>query len=404
MSSATAWSFVTCVTFGAFGTLGTVCSSCTSKADGTHVENGGHGMGGSAGISAGGSGASGGMTGGTSGGSAGRGNGSGGSAADGATGGSANNGTGGNGTGGAIAGTGGDESSAGRGSGGRGGVGGSGAYAGVGGVGGASAASGGTSGSPGGSGEAGQPGTDCHVSDEFTGTTLDSCWQILNGSASMPLIQIAEAGGKLHLSAMGNQGGVWYQGATKSLVYQVVNASAFRLTTTAHSRKASDSDALPTKDLHVGGLMVRNPTSMGGNTENYVFIMLGHSENNNGMVHQGIEFKSTFNGCSDWNEPDWQVNFDVPDADLRICRIGDEFRHYKRVPGDPDWILAEAPSGTCSGNVVHDSVLTRTDMPNTVQVGLALNFNAPSDLDVAFDYIHYDELPPNATAADCTSD
>jgi len=232
---------------------------------------------------------------------------------------------------------------------------------------------------------------------------LDPCWKVLNGTQANPLITMNVTDGALHLRAMGNQNGVWYQGATKSLVYQLVTASAFKVTTTAHPRKASAADSLPTKDLHVGGLMVRNPSSSGGNTENYVFLMVGHSENNNGMVHQGVEFKTTANGCSDWKEPDWGSSADERDADLRICRIGAAFRMYKRVPGAASWTAAEPPSG-CAGNTLSSGVLMRSDLPETIQVGLALNFNAPSDLDVAFDFIHYTALPAGATAADCTSD
>ena len=255
---------------------------------------------------------------------------------------------------------------------------------------------------PGGAtGDAGASG--CSPSDEFEGDALDACWLTLNGTAAMPLIQIAETGGALRLSAHGSQNGVWYGGATKSLVYQLVSQPRFTLTTAAHPRKVTAPDSLPTKDLHVGGLMVRNPSSSGGNTENYVFLMVGHSENNNGVVHQGVEFKTTVNGCSDWAEPDWGNGADEPDAELRICRLGAEFRMYKRVPGAGTWTVAEPPSG-CAGNNVSAGVLSRTDLPDTVQVGLALNFNAPSDLDVSFDFIRFRELPPSATADDCTSD
>jgi len=252
-------------------------------------------------------------------------------------------------------------------------------------------------------GAAGEPGSGgCQPSDEFDDATLDPCWLTLNGSAAMPLIQIAEQGGALHLSANGNQNGVWYGGSTKSLVYQLTSAPRFTLTTTAHPRKVTDPESLPTKDLHVGGVMVRDPASSGGMTENYVFLMVGHSENNNGMVHQGVEFKTTVDGCSNWDEPDWGTNFDEPDAELRICRLGAEFRLYKRVPGAGTWTPATPPSG-CAGNDVSGNLLTRSDLPETVQVGLAINFNAPSDLDVAFDSIHFVELPADATSDACTS-
>ena len=178
----------------------------------------------------------------------------------------------------------------------------------------------------------------------------------------------------------------------------------FKLTTTAHPRKATAATMLPTKDLHVGGLMVRNPSSNGGNTENYLFLMVGHSEQNNGTVHQGTEFKTTVNGCSDFNEPDWGAGAMSPDAQLRICRIGAAFRLFKRIPGDATWTAAMPPAMACAGNAVAGAVLTRTDLPETLQVGLALNFSAPSDLDVAFDDFTFVALPAGASATDCTVD
>jgi hypothetical protein len=241
------------------------------------------------------------------------------------------------------------------------------------------------------------------LSDDFSGAQVNSCWMLLNGTAGNPLIVTSVAGGALHLRAMGNQNGVWFQGSTKSLMYKVITARNFKVTTTAHPRKATAATALPTKDLHVGGLMVRNPSSAGGATENYLFAMVGHSENNNGTVHQGIEFKSTVGGCSNWNEPDWGNQADAPDAQLRICRLGADFRVYNRVPGTAAWTPAPPPMG-CAGNMVQTGVLTRNDLPDTLQIGLGLNFSSPSDLDVAFDSFDFVALPAGAGPPDCTTD
>lgn len=93
------------------------------------------------------------------------------------------------------------------------------------------------------------------------------------------------------------------------------------------------------------------------------------------------------------------------DAELRICRLGAEFRHYERLPGagPGEWQPATPPSG-CAGNAVAGDVLTRSDLPETLQVGMALNFSRPSHLDVAFHAIELVVLARAATAADCTSD
>jgi hypothetical protein len=305
--------------------------------------------------------------------------------------------TGGSGAGGSGGGAGG-VGSGGSGGGGAGGSGG--ASSGGGGAGGAAAdgprVTGGSGGADtGGPGTGGQP-ADAGActgafSDDFAGTTLDPCWTTLNGTAAAPLIDVSVSGGALHLAARNNQNGVWYQGSTKSLVYRTVSATRFKVTTTAHPRKLSNPSVPPTIALHVGGVMVRSPASRGGNTENYLFVMVGSNE----QARPGVEVKSTTNGMSQFDEPVWAT----PDvAELRICRLGVELYVYKRAPGGT-WALAD-PFRRATADVV-----ARPDLPETLQVGLALNFSGPgADLTVAFDGITVTLLPATATVADCTSD
>jgi hypothetical protein len=226
-------------------------------------------------------------------------------------------------------------------------------------------------------------------SDDFSGTSLDPCWQTLNGTPTAPLLTIYETGGALHLQAIPNQDGVWFQGSTKSLVYKLLTGRFFKITTTAHPRKRTDLTAAPTQALHVGGLMVRDPTSQGGSTENYLFIMVGSNES----AQPGVEIKSTTNGASAYAEPVWSTPLA---ADLRICRLDVNFYLYKRPPGTSTWILANEQD--------MQAPVSRPDLPATVQVGLALNFSGGSnDLDVAFDAITLAPAAP-ASEADCTTD
>ncbi|MFO0616187.1 MAG: hypothetical protein U0414_26575 [Polyangiaceae bacterium] len=225
--------------------------------------------------------------------------------------------------------------------------------------------------------------------DTFDGAALSPCWTALNGPGSAsPLFSVALASGALHLVATNGASGVWYQGSTKSLLYQTVAADHFKVTTTVHPRKRTNANAAPTNPLHVGGLMVRDPASNGGATESYVFIMAGSNE----QAQPGVEVKSTTNGVSLFSEPVWA---DPLAADLRVCRLGSDFYLYKRVVGSGAWQLADHQGEA--------KPIARPDLPMTVQVGLALNFNGPdNDLDVAFDAV--DLGPSPATAADCTSD
>jgi hypothetical protein len=76
----------------------------------------------------------------------------------------------------------------------------------------------------------------------------------------------------------------------------------------------------------------------------------------------------------------------------------------KRAPGTATWMPVVPPTPSCAGNVVAGGVLTRGDLPETVQVGLALNFSQGADLDVTFDELAFVPLAATATATDCTRD
>ncbi len=292
------------------------------------------------------------------------------------------NGSGGAGSGGS--GGSGNSATGGNGGSGTGAVGGSsGGAAGESGSGGSAGSSTGAAGGSGGSG-----GASCTFSDDFAGASLDPCWSILNGSSSSPLIDIMQSSGALHLQAIQTQNGVWYQGSTKSLVFQTLTGD-FKVTTTAHPRKRSNGNEAPSLALHVGGLMARNPSSSGGNTENYLFAMVGSNE----QSQPGVEIKSTTNGTSIFSEPVWS---DPLGAELRICRLGASFYVYKRAPGSSTWILADHQGQAAA--------ISRPDLPATLQVGMALNFSGPpNDLDVAFDEITLASPAPQSVA-DCTSD
>lgn len=227
----------------------------------------------------------------------------------------------------------------------------------------------------------------CMVSDDFSGPQLGACWSIMNGGAD-PIIEISQTAGALHLQAISGADRRWYNGGTGSLVYQTIAAWNFKVTTTVHPRKRTDAGAAPTIHLHVGGLLVRDPASQGGGTENYVMLMAGADEAGNPTV----EIKSTTDGQSVWAEPAWATPLV---AELRMCRLHDDLYLYKRAPAGA-WILAN--------HVDQAAPVHRPDLPEALQIGMSLNFGgAPTDLDVAFDAIAMSPSPP-ATVADCTTD
>jgi hypothetical protein len=207
------------------------------------------------------------------------------------------------------------------------------------------------------------------LSDDFAGSALDASWSTINGDK----IAVRLLGGSLHVQP--TQSLLWFNRSQGALIYKNVTGN-FKVTTTVHPRKRSAAMQPPSARVHLGGLMARNPT---GATENYVFIVVGIDVND-----QSVETKTTVNGASTYIGPSWPM----PDAQLRICRIGAQLRLYKRAPGTAAWQLA----------VSYD----RPDLPATLQVGP--NVYAPADrpdLDVAFDEVRF---APADTPDDCTAE
>ncbi|MEZ4432245.1 MAG: hypothetical protein R3F65_07505 [bacterium] len=122
--------------------------------------------------------------------------------------------------------------------------------------------------------------------------------------------------------------------------------------------------------------MARDPVTP---PEDYVFIVVGRD-----IDDLSVETKTTLAGRSAYTGPPWPSS----DAALRICRLGDTFRLYKRPIDGGEWILADT--------------FDRPDLPATLQVGaIAYTNSAMPDLTVAFEEIVF---APAAAEADCTED
>lgn len=74
-----------------------------------------------------------------------------------------------------------------------------------------------------------------------------------------------------------------------------------------------------------------------------------------------------------------------PEAELRLCHLGGTFGLYKRHGGSKEaWTLADS--------------FMRSDLPQSLQVGLNLYTDSAPDLQVRYDHISID---PVAEASDC---
>jgi hypothetical protein len=205
------------------------------------------------------------------------------------------------------------------------------------------------------------------LSDAFDGEALDPSWTLFQPH----LIDIAVAAGALSLRA--NQHSLWYQGSRGPFLHKLVTGD-FRVSATVRARRASDPSLPPLLNIHLGGLMARNPASDGAAPENYVFIVTGNDVND-----LSVETKTTRDGESIFQGPSWGSG----DAELSLCRRGSIFSMYKRRPGEGAWELA--------------ATYAREDLPAALQVGPVVYAAAASpDLSVSFAEVVFERLPDGA--------
>jgi hypothetical protein len=210
------------------------------------------------------------------------------------------------------------------------------------------------------------------LSDEFSGTTLDPSWTVLNGSSAG--VAVTVSGGALHL--VPSRSLLWFNASQGTLVYKLVTGN-FKATTTAHTRKASSPSQPPALAIELGGIMLRSPASP---PESYTFVVIGFGE----QGHVAVEWKDTLNSTSNFAETPF-----TPDAELRICRVGSQVAVYRRPIGGTSWGAPYFQN-------------TRADLPQTLQVGLNMYANQTTpDLDASFDRITF---APASSMADCAAD
>lgn len=190
--------------------------------------------------------------------------------------------------------------------------------------------------------------------DEFSGPALDPRWQRLGGDA----LDLSFANGELELRL--NRHALWFEASQGTLIHQPIQGD-FDAVTVVRARSASNPEAPPSRFVHLGGLMARDPNK---NSENYVFIVVGFDEND-----LSVETKTTKDNVSQYEGPTWGSG----DAKLRLCRRGDDFFLYKaQLQGD--WTLA--------------ATYNRPDLGDTLQVGLnpyAFSENMTPDLLVRYE-------------------
>lgn len=182
---------------------------------------------------------------------------------------------------------------------------------------------------------------------------------------------VSVSNGSLHIEPVARS--VWYNQSTAIFLYKDVPGD-FKVTSYVMARRSSNTSLLPATQFRLGGIMARNASTANG--QNYVFIVVGADDND-----VSVETKTTVNSVSQYTGPSWPSG----EGELRICRIGATFRLYIRSTGG-SWSLR--------------ATFTRSDLPNTLQVGPVAYANAsPADLRMSYQYVRF---APVSSLADCT--
>jgi hypothetical protein len=206
------------------------------------------------------------------------------------------------------------------------------------------------------------------LTDDFSGAALSPAWSVLHPE----LVGVSVQGGALRLEATADS--LWFNASQGPLVHKTVSGD-FMITSRVRARSAATPAQPPSQNIHLGGLMARDPASA---SENFVFVVVGHDEND-----ISVETKNTIASVSTYTGPAWPSG----DAELRLCRVGSNFRMLKRDIAGGAWTEA--------------ATFDRPDLPATLQVGAVMyaHTQAP-DLAVTFDELTFASI---AALSDCSN-
>ena len=209
------------------------------------------------------------------------------------------------------------------------------------------------------------------LSDYFEDGVIDNSWTVFNAAD----FSQEEVGGRRHIIPTDKV--VWYRANNGPLLYKLVDGD-FKLTVQVITNQSAPLDL--SRPYQYAGIIMRDPSSDSTGLENYVFNVVGMH-----IDELAVETKSTVDDESDaeqdqlWNDGD---------AELRICRVGDDFYLYKRHIGETVWIT--------------DRSFNRPDIGETVQAGIiGYTQNNEPDLDAEFEYVEFSRIN---SVSECITD
>ncbi len=201
----------------------------------------------------------------------------------------------------------------------------------------------------------------------------------------------------------------WYSDRSGPLFYRVITGD-FMVETRARSVLTADPARRPTASFNSAGLIVRDAASERGKMR---WLMYNFGQQ---ATFYGTEAKNTVPDAGGFHihrlagfaSHSTLLLTPMPDriveADLRICRVGNEFRLFKRLPGASEWAEESQTAETqAQGNGLANPTLgvgasgpirfIRSDMPATVQVGLVSNPGfPPNDGESRFQHIRFQRI------------
>jgi hypothetical protein len=187
-------------------------------------------------------------------------------------------------------------------------------------------------------------------------------WQTINPQA----VRISTDGDALVLELIGSK--LWFN-TERGVLFGEERSGDFRATATVRTARTSDPSLPPGGDgsIQLAGLMAHAD----GPIENYVFVVAGSIGSST-----GVESKTTTRGASVYVQ---RGPVAEGDAELRLCRRGEEFTTWWRPAGSTaDW--------------THMSTFQRPDLPDALQVGVNIYTDGVPDITARFEGLAIEPL------------
>ncbi len=233
------------------------------------------------------------------------------------------------------------------------------------------------------------------LSDEFSGSSLDSSWTSLNPSYFTSSVST----GSLHMTPQIDT--AWFNTDSAGSYYKTLTSNFFKMTSLIRARSTSPADfsTAANGEFHLGGINIRNTSTT---TLNYVHLAVGDPNDVDGAGNgapNATEVKTTVNGVTTYTtqaisaNPGYNSDPETRgDSQLRICRVNQIFYMYRRPVTGGTWSLIGTIDRSAS-----------TPLSATVAAGpVAYVYQGAPGLRASFDYVQFSAAV--ASQSDCTTD